>query len=504
MVLTAVAEVISTIYDDDAQKIFMVTFLKNVTEVDPPEQDSFPGTAVGGVRWVRRISETFQGEELEVHSTLTVDFSPGDTTLFLEDVSRLPNSGSIFINRGSSTEENLPYTGRDLANQRLTGVSTPVNSHFVGEKAFATVDIDFLGKFEIDLRPFGLDDLRRPATRHGTLNVTLNDVVPLRENIDFTVVNEFVGKVCTRSLLRFELGEQPNRFNNGDVLQVEYDFIVQDIGSVVINAAFGETSLVNVFETQEYGIAFDVLQEADREVLSRGNISITPPFSSDTSAPSPVKIVIPNVRLPEDVTIVEDISPADNGSTVAVSDVTNLPDAGTLINTTDDAANRKITIEGDEIFYDDLDTVNNRLVGVTGIDTAHSSDTEVIFDGARFIRDVVKDAINKSDVKSQVDAISLDVGGRHLILRHKVSPGSFNLQPGTYKLFFVGFNDATDRGLHEEVTTTTPFENKELTFDRYTRIINRQLIAENLLGQTTSRRTEVSPSNPRDPHPDIP
>lgn len=505
MVLTPVAEVINASYDDNTQKIILVTALKNVSEINAPESTS-PGEAVNGQRWIRRITETFQGEDLEVHSRLLTDFGPGDDELLLEDVSRLPNSGFIFVNRGSSTEENLTYTGKDLTTSKLTGVQSPTNSHFVNELAFATVDIDFLGVFEVDLKPFGLTSLNRPPTRYGTLNVTLNDVITLRENIDFVVVNEFIGEACTRSRLRFQSGGQPNRFEDGDTLVVEYDYFDQQVGAVEINSGLDQTSFVNVYSTQDYEIAFGVLQDANREGPSRGNISITPPFSSTAFPPVPVRIVIPDVVLPTNLTITEEITIADNGpsGTVMVSDVSRLPDADILLNATDDAANRRIVVGGDEIFYDDIDTVNSRLVGVSGITTTHAADTEATFDGARFVRDVVKDAINRSDIKSQVDAVSVDVGGRHLKLVRKVADGSFNLQPGTYRLFFLGFDDDTDRGLHTEVQTTNPFENKDLTFSRYSRIIDRRELARSLLGATVSRRDELTATNPLDVSPNIP
>lgn len=504
MVLTPTAEVIGASYDDDTQRITLVTALKNVTEVDPPT-DSAPGEPVNEQRWIGRTTETFQGEDLEVHSKLVVDFSLGDAELFLEDVSRLPNSGLIFVNRGSATEESLAYTGKDLATQKLTGVQSPTNNHFIGELAFASVDIDFLGVFEVDLRPFG-STASRPPTRHGTLVVTLNDVITLYENIDFIVVNEFEGKACTRSRLKFLNGNQPNRFSDGDVLVVEYDFFNQLVGSIEINDGLDQTSIVDVYELQDYEVAFGVLQSASRVLPSRGNISITPPFSSDSFPPTPVRISIPDIVLPTNLTITEQIGVVDNGSTgtIAVSDVSQLPDAGALANATDDAANRKITVGGDDIFYDDLDTVNNKLVGISGITTTHAEGTGATFDGARFTRDIVKNAVNISSARNQVDAISVDVGGRHLRLQRKTAEGSFNLQPGTYDLFFVGFNDDTDRGLQTSIQTTIPFGNRDLTFERYSRIIERNKIARNLLGATVSRRSELSATNPTDVSPGIP
>lgn len=490
-------EILNAVYNDDTESIVVVTGLKDVVEVNAPDS-AFPGEPVDSLRWVRRITETFQGDDLEVHSILTNIFAPGSTELELFDVSRLPNSGNIIVNRGSATEEAITYTSKDVANNRLLGTSNPVNSHAVGERAFPATDIDFLGAWEVDLRPFGVDDPtdRRGPVRHMRTEVVLNDVITLEEGVDYLVTNDFTGSVCTRTRLRFRIGAQPRRFSPGDFLSVTYEFFVQQVGAIEIYQSFGQTGFINVFDTVNANIAFDVLETTQREEPSIGNITITPPFSNSTLPPLPVKVTIPDVFLPVDVTITEEITVATTD--IPVSDIARFPAAGTLLDTADDAANRTVTIGGDTITYTDVDLVNKQLVGVAGITTTHAVDTEVTFDGARYTRDVVKDAINRSTLRGQITATSIDTGGRFLRLQSKGSSGTFNLQPGTYRLFFLGFNDDTDRGLHDDITTTTPFENRDLTFERYTRIIDREDIARELLGETLSRRTQLTATNPTD------
>jgi hypothetical protein len=487
-------EILNAVYNDDTQRITVVTGLKDVEEVNPPT-DTFPGTPVDGIRWIRQITETFTGSDLEIHSTVVSPFLPGATELLIQDVSRLPNSGSVVVNRGSATEETVTYVSRDTVNNKLLGVSSPTNSHFIGEIVFPSTDIDFLGAFEIDLRPFGTEIPRGPI-RHSKTIVTLNNVVNLKENEDYTVVNDFVGSVCTRTRLRFEQAGQPRRFSSGDFITVQYEFFVQLVGAVEIFTSFGQTSFIPVFDQTEVEIAFGTLETADRELPDIGNVTITPPFSNSVLPPDPVKVTIPDVFLPIGVTITEEINIATTD--IPVSDVSKFPAAGTLFDTVDDAANRTVTIGGDTIAYDDVDLVNNKLTGAVGITSTHAAGTDVVFDGAQFTRDVVKNAINTSTLRGQIEALSVNVGGRHLRLKTKGSLGTFNLQPGTYQLFFLGFNGDTDRGLHSDVTTSTPFQNNDLTFERHQGIIKRQEIAKELLGKTLSRRTELTATNPTD------
>lgn len=490
-------EILNAVYDDNTQRVVVITGLKDVEEVNAPPS-AFPGEPVDSLRWVRRVTETFQGDDLEVHSILTSPFAPGSTELDLFDVSRLPNAGSIVVNRGSATEETVTYTSRDRVNQKLLGVSNPANSHAIGERAFPATDIDFLGAFEVELRPFGINDPtdRRGPVRHGRVEVTLNDVIELKENEDFTIVNDFVGSVCVRTRLRFEVASQPRRFSPGDFLSVQYEFFVQQVGAVTYYQSFGQTGAINIFDTTEVNLSFGTLQTSQREERSIGNVTITPPFSNSTLPPVPVKVIIPDVFLPIGVTITEEINVLTTD--ISVSDVTRFPAAGTLLSATDDAGNRVVTIGGDIISYTDVDLVNSKLVGASGITSTHAEGTEVIFDGARYTRDVVKDAVNRSALRGQIEALSVDTGGRFLRLRTKGSSGTFNLQPGTYRLFFLGFRDDTDRGLHNDITTSVPFENRDLTFERHKRIIDREDIAKGLLGQTLSRRTTLTATNPTD------
>lgn len=487
-------EILNAVYDDDTQLIVAVTGLKDVEEVNPPS-DTFPGEPVDGIRWIRQITEVFSGADLEVHSLLTNSFAPGSTELELEDVSRLPNNGPIVVNRGSATEETVLYESRDTVNNKLLGVSSPTNSHLAGERAFPSTEIDFLGAFEIDLKPFGVASLRGPL-RHGKTTVVLNNVITLKENEDYIIVNDFVGSVCVRTRLRFEQAGQPRRFSSGDFVSVTYEFFVQLVGAIEIYQSFGQTGFVNVYDTVDVDIAFGVLETSEREVPSIGNVTITPPFSNSILPPIPVKVIIPDVFLPADVTITEEINISTTD--IAVSDVSHFPSPGVLLDAADDVANRTITIGGDTITYTDIDLINDKLVGVSGITGTHAEGTEVFFDGARYNRDIAKDAINRSSLRGQLEALSVDTGGRHLRLRTKGSSGTFNLQPGTYRLFFLGFQDDTDRGLHNDITTSVPFENKDLTFERYTRIIDRQDVAKALLGKTLSRRTELTSTNPTD------
>jgi len=483
--MKAVAEIIKSFFDETTGRIYLLTALKNVFEIDPPD-DTLPGVPVEGFRWVREVQETFTSDKLEVQSTLVTAFSSPSTTLDLGDVSRFPNRGSVIINRGSSTEETLSYTGRDTSLNRLTGVEVPTNMHAVGEIAIPSVAIDFLGKYEVDLSHFPI--------RFGNVKVTLNGVTELREEADFTIINDFVGDSCVRGRLQFAKGDEPRRFRPEDFLEVTYQYFDQSVGSVKVRTSFGVEEYVDVYETSLFEQQFGELSTPDREIPSRGNIRITPPFSSTTLPPAPVKVSISDTRVPVDVVLMSDIIPSD--TEVPLSDVRGFPRLGAFLDVTDDLENRRVTIEGNLISYTDVDIVANKLVGVTGISASHSTGSTVVFDGARLTRDIVKDAINKSSLRGQLEAFSENTGGRFLTIQTKIAGRSFSLQPGTYNLFFVGFDDDLDRGLHEVVTSSTSFENRDLTFSRYTNLIERREIAHRLLGKTVSRRVSISPNNP--------
>jgi hypothetical protein len=478
--MKAVAETIKSFFDETTGRIHLLTALKNVFEIDPPD-DVLPGIPVENLRWIREIQETFTSSKLEVQSVLVTSFSFPSTVLYLEDASRFPNRGSVILNRGSSTEETLSYTGRDISLNRLTGVSIPTNLHIVGERALPSVAIDFLGKYEVDLAHFPI--------RFGSVKVILNGVTELREVVDFTIINDFIGNNCIRGKLQFTKGNEPRRFRPEDFLEVTYQYFDQSIESVKIHTSPGVEEYINVYETSLFEQRFDELSTPDREAPSRGNIRITPPFSTTTFPPLPVKVSIPDTRVPSNIVLGSDITPSS--VEIPLSSVDGLPRLNALLDATDDLENRTVTIEGNLISYTDIDTVANKLTGVTGINANHSIDTPVVFDGARFTRDIVKDAINKSSLRGQLEAISENAGGRFLMIKTKITGRSFSLQPGTYSLFFVGFSDDLDRGLHEIVTTSVSFENRDLTFSRYTNLIERHEIARRLLGKTISRRVTV-------------
>jgi len=490
-------EVLDSVYNDNTQQISVFLGLKDVEEVNPPS-DPLPGHSVDNIRWIRKVTETFVGRDLEVHSSIVSVFSPSSTELFLYDVSRFPNNGLVVINIGSATEEIITYTGRDLSANKLTGISVPMFIHAIGELVYPSVDIDFLGAFEIDLRPFGVDNIRGPV-RYGRSKVMLNGITELRENIDYVMANDFVGDICTRTRLRFQKGGQPRRFGPNEQLEVTYEFFVLhgDVRDFIqIYTSPGIVAYIKVFERGVPNIAFGTIQTVDKDVLPMGNVRITPPFSNTILPPSPVKVFIPDVKLPANVVVISPVVPTD--TTIVVSDVTRFPTPGILMDATDDFENRTIIIDGDIITYTDIDKINNLLVGVSGIDTNHPVGSIVSFDGARFVRDVVKDAINKSTLRGQVEALSVDTGGRYIRIKIKGGTGTFNLQPGTYQLFYLGFDDNIDRGLHKDITGVASFDNKDFTFERYETIIRRQEIAKTLLGQTVSKRVMPTGTNPTD------
>jgi hypothetical protein len=503
-----------------------LTGIPNPTHTHPvgeSAEPSFPGAPVEGLRWIRKVTEVFLDHDLEVYSSVLALFGPGDTTISLRDVSRLPNDGIVVVNRGSATEEIITYTGRDIGSNLLMGISNPVNTHLIGELVYPSVDIDFLGAFEIDLRPFGttfpLDTIRGPV-RYGRSTVTLNGVIQLRENIDFVVVNDFVdditapgGRRCVRTRLRFERGGQPRRFSPGERLDVIYEFFVQNttgspINWIQIYTSPGIVAWVQVYQGSVANIAFSTLESVERNVPPAGNIRITPPFSNTTFPPTPVKVVIPDVTLPVNVVTTQPVLVGSGGPTdfISVSDVSKLPALGTLLDATDDTIDRSVMIEGDIISYSDIDLVNKRLVGV-GPHLAHPTGSVINFNGARYIRDVVKDAINRTTLRGQLEALGVDGGPSgpyYLEIKIKGGTGTFNLQPGTYKISYIGFDDNVDRGLHKDITTETAFENRDFTFERYENIVERQEVAEGLLGQTTSYRPITSGTNPIDARFDIP
>jgi hypothetical protein len=505
-------EILDSVYNDDTQQISVFLGLKDVVEINPPTSP-IPGAPVDGIRWIRKVTEVFVDHDLEVHSFVVVAFGPGATTISLRDVSRLPNDGLVVVNRGSATEESITYTGRDLSSNTLTGISDPTFSHPINELVYPSVDIEFLGAFEIDLRPFGTSyplDLIRGPVRYGRSNVTFNGVTQLRENVDYIVVNDFVGDICVRTRLRFDRGGQPRRFSPGQRLDVTYEFFVQrtlgdPIEWVQIYTSPGIVAWVQVYQRSTANVAFSTLMLVERDLAPEGNMRITPPFSNTAFPPIPVKVVIPDVKLPTNVVLVQNLLPTD--TFMSVSDVHRFPALGTLLDTTDDALNRSVVIDGDIIFYSDIDLVNNRLVGLGPHPIPHTSGASVIINGARFVRDVVKDSINRTTLRGQLEAIGVDggpTGPYNLEIKIKGSTGKFNLQPGTYNLSYLGFDDNVDSGLHKDITTQTPFVNKDFTFERYENIVERQEVARSLLGQTTSQRLITSSTNPTDTRFDIP
>lgn len=479
-----IAEVINSTYNDDTGRIELLTALRNVEEVNPPE-DILPGTPVG-VRWIRQVEESFTGRDLEVQSALIEEVSPASTYIGVADVTRLPNRGSITINRDGSTEEIVTYTSRNPGTNRLLGISTPTLIHQVGEIVRPSVEVNFLGTFEIDLGYYPI--------RHNHVNVLLNGVTELRENVDFEIVNEFTGNICTRGFLRFTQAGRPSRFKSSDLVEIEYQYFEQTIGSVEIHMSPGNTDMVSVYDNALYELRFDELSSPDRDMEDRGNIRITPPLGSGISAPTPVIVTIPDIESPRGVTLAQDITTADNGQNVLLSSVEHLPKNDELLDATDDLENRKVTINGNDIYYSDVDPLTNELINVSGIATTHSSGSEVLFDSARYVRDVVKDAINRTTLRAQLDAVS--VSGNYLRIVTKIAGRAFNLQAGTYNISFIGFSDETQRGLHESVTTIVPFENKDLTFRRYASLVERQEITKNLIGQVVARRVSTSPGIP--------
>lgn len=552
--MQTIAEVFKSVYDDTAGQITLRTVLKGVLEINPPP-DNFPGTPVDDTRWIRQVSETFTGRQLEVQSTLPVVLTPASTSISLNNASRFPNRGAVTINSGGATEEVVSYENRDLDTNMLTDIGTPTYSHAIGEIVRPSVDIDFLGTFEVDLQYYPI--------RYNQTTVMLNGVTELREGVDFFVINEFSGNVCTRGLLRFLQAGQPTRFSSSDYLEVDYQYFEQSVSTIEIYVSFGQTALVNVFENSLFEMQFGQLQTPDRTVPNRGTITITPPLGSGILPPTPVKVSIPDTVVPLNITLAQDIGIGDVGGNIELSSIEGLPVLEQFNDATDDTQNRMVTIGVDNIYYDNVDSVTNELINVSGITTDHnictvsgaSNTTPIVitttavhglitgqrvgvvdvqgnaaangfwvvtvltpttfelddsvgdglyisggtvsqvaeFNGAKYTRDVVKNAINITTLRSQLQAYSVDVGGYHLQIDTKILEKSFNLQPGTYNISFVGFSDTLQRGLHETVKTVTPFENKDLTFRRYSEILERQDIAENLLGATVARRISLSP-----------
>lgn len=477
-----VSEVFKSEYNHDTRRVTMRTAIKDVQEVDPPEFPEFEGVPVDGQRWIRQLTESFVGEELETRSELVAPLLPGATELLVDRVDRFPNNGFVTVSRGASNEETLTYTNRDLTNNKLTGLESPTQTHNIGDFVYPIVEVQFLGAFEILLRNFPI--------RLNTTQVLLNGTTVLREGTDYNVVNEFSGNTATRGFLQFVSGGEPRRFENNDQLEVTYDYFVQEIEQIEINTSFGETELVDVYTNQRFEEIVDDLCPPTRQFEARGSIKLTPPFGTQSQAPAPVTVTINDVKAPQDRTTTEDISSASPPADLAVSDVTGFPAAGTFLNEFDDINNRFVIVDNTDIIgYSDIDTVNNKLIGIAGVFSQdHEAGVSVaLVDEGRLLRDTVKDAINSGSASGQLEAIGEDLGGRFLRIKTKVAGTSFNLQPGTYQLFYVEFDDETQRGLTEDITTVTPFTGNTLTFRDFQIIVDGRTTANSLLGQTVTR-----------------
>jgi len=568
-------EILDSAYNDDTQTIPVLLGLKNIEEVNPPTTP-LPGDPVDGIRWIRRVTEIFANEELEVHTSVSTSFGPGTTVLYLGDTSRLPNSGTLTVNRGSVNEEIISYTARDRFTNTVTGISDPAFTHVVGELVYPNVSTGFLGTFEVDLETSFTGGVRGPL-RYGKTNVILNDIIFPREGKDYNIINTFVGDVCTRTQLRFNEGGTPHRFNPKDRIEVTYEFFVLYGDSrdyIQYYSSPDIISYIRLYQRETANIAFGTLLSTEKDTTPVGNIQIVPPLTSSvaTVPPSTARILIKDIRLPaEVVTTTAPIGPTDttiavsdvslflsdslanrtisingniityayidkinsslvgvegistthsagssigfNGTrvitttmpiglldtTIAVSDISLFPTPGTLSDPSDDLSNRTISIDGDIITYTDIDKINKLLVGVSGISATHFSGTPIGFNGAKYVRDVIKNLINTNSLlRGSVEATSVDVGGYYLQIKVSSATGSLNLQPGTYTLWFIGFDDNYDSGLHRDITSSTSFENKDFTFARFQEIVSRQDVAKTLLGQTTSTRTIVSGTSPTD------
>lgn len=478
-----VSEVLDSTYNHTTGRITLLTGIKGETEVNPPEVPVFDGQPVDDQRWIRSVTQTFTGEQLETRSPLAAFLSIGQTELIVENVERFPNSGTVAISRGASNEEIVTYTGRNLSTNTLTGLSpTTTLTHDVGDFVYPIVQVDYFGVFEVQLSNFPI--------RHGKVTAILNGVTTLVEGRDFTVVNRYdSSNIATRGLLKFFDGSQPRRFAEGDSLEVTYQYYVQDISQIEINTAFGQTGFVDLYSTELFETRFDDLCPAAGGASTPMTIKITPPLGNP---PIPATIQIPDTEAPQGVVTTEPIFQFVALPSLQVSDVSQFPTAGTFIEQADDDANRTIIVGGiDMLTYESIDTVNNRLVGISGTLTQNYDEGAPIqlADPARYLRDTVKDAVNGStELRAQVEALSVDNGSdRQLRLRAIVSGASLNLQPGTIDLAYIGFDDNTQRGIASDITGSIPFSGNKLTFRDSFLIRQRTEIAQSLLGQTVTR-----------------
>jgi len=459
----------------------MRTVLKNIQEYLPPSTPVYEGSEVDGLRWIRQVSETLNNEQLKVRSALTTELSPGATELIIADVGRFPNSGSIVVSYDSLDEETLTFTSRDTVNNKLLGLSSPTNTHSVGQ--FVYSDEDLMGTFEVELSNYPI--------RYNSPNVVINGVKELRENVDFEVVNTYSGGLCQRGFLRFFQGSQPKRFSRDDSLEITYHYVVEDITQVNVHTQPGNIGLVDIFEDRLYERKIDDLLTQD--AIESGNIKITPSMRTTTSTisfPIPATIKIPDTENPQDIVLVDPISQASPPTELTLSNIEGLPISGAFSDLSDDEENRSIVIGGvDTVQYSDVDIANNKIVGITGTFTQDYAVGEdvLLADGPRLFRDIVKNEINKSVVAGQVEALSVDVGSdRYLRIRAKLSDTSFNLQPGTYNISYLGFDDDLQVGLHTDVTSVLPFSGNKMTFRDFSLMVQRREIARELLGQTLS------------------
>jgi len=498
-------EILDSTYSEDDQNIPVLLGLKHIDEVNPPTAP-LPGDPVD-VRWIRRVTEVFANEQLEVHTSIVTSFGPGATVLYLKDVARLPNSGTLTFNRGSVNEEIISYTARDRFTNTVTGISDPVYTHVVGELVYPNVSTGFLGTFEVDLETSFTGGVRGPL-RYGKTNVILNDVIFPREGRDYEIVNTFVSGICTRTQLRFNEGGTPHRFNPKDRLEITYEFFVlygDSRDSIQYYSAPNTIEYIWLYQRGIANIAFGTLLSTEKDTTPVGNIMITPPPASVsvTNPPLTARVLIRDIRLPIGVVTTAPIGLLD--TTIAVSDVSLYPTPGMLSDSIDDVANRTITIDGDIITYTDIDIINKMLVGVSGISATHPTGSVVEFNGAKYIRDTIKNLINNHSIlRGRVLAESVDISGYYLKIKVTSSMGSLNLQPGTYALWFLGFDDNYDTGLHREITSSVSFENKDFTFARFQEMLYRQDTAKSLLGHTTSTRSIASGTSPTDTRFDTP
>ena len=499
-------EILDSTYSDDTKNISVFLGLKHIEEVNPPPA-TLPGDPVDNTRWIRRVTEIFTNEDLEVHTSVISSFGPGDVVLYLADVSRLPNFGTLVFNRGSVNEESISYTGRDRFTNTITGISDPIYTHVVSEIVYPNVNTGFLGTFEVDLETSFTGGVRGPL-RYGKTTAILNDVITLREGKDFDIVNNFIGDVCTRTQLRFNEGGHIRRFNPQDRLVVTYEFFVlygDSRDNIQYYSAPDVISYISLYQRETANIAFGTLESSERETTPVGNIQIVPPPTGNTVTTPPLtaRILIRDIKLPTGITITAPIGLLD--TTIAVSDISLFPTPGTLSNSTDDLDNRSILIDGDNIFYTDIDKINRLLVGVSGISATHATGALIEFNGAKYVRDTIKNLINNHSIlRGRVEALGVDVSGYFLQIKVSSATGSLNLQSGTYALWYLGFDDNYDAGLHRDITSSVSFENKDFTFACFQEIVSRQDVAKTLLGQTTSTRSVLSGTSPTDTIFDIP